>query len=176
MSETSNNEMPKQEFLNPIKTDYSGIVYTGDRSIARGTNIAGEELPLSKFLSEKGLNIAENDEKYPIDRVYFKTETGNVYGFRRTDKGGEIINAKEGIITSIITEERKNNPLIIKIGESFCYQQSEGDFPLHTSKVTEVVAISKIIKSDTEVQNMAKGKETSILNDFRNLIKESKQK
>lgn len=180
MSEDESNGLSIQELLNQeynlkkrLREPNDGIVSigSGEFRIAKSSEIPGKEFPLSKFLSEKGFNIVVNEkDKHPIDRVFIRTETGNIYGFRHSDKGAEIINAGNGDIVPIIMT---NSPLTIRVGEEFRYLNELNSFPLHTSKVVEIVAVTKKIqgKTDTEIYNMGEGRETTILKDFRQLLK-----
>ena len=196
MSEGENN-LSTQELINQTyllnrryrsKNLNHGIVSvgSGEYRIGKSTEVVGSEFPLSDFLIKKELNIMTDEkERYPIDRVFFRTETGNIYSIRKNN-GGEIVSAREGEKSTVsilnVLVPTKNEPLVIRVGESFNYSiQPEKDIrrylPCHTSRVVEIVTVSgKIQKSDTEIHNMGKGKETSIVSDFRELMKESKNK
>lgn len=185
MSEGENN-LSTQELINQnyifkkrYRKPYNDIVSvgSGEYRIGKSTEVVGKEFPLSRFLTQKELNIVIGEkEKYPIDKVFIRTETGNIYSIRKNN-GGEIISAREGTIAPILNVlvPMTNEPLVIRVGENFNYfVQPEKDIksylPCYTSKVVEIVAVSgKIQKSDTEIHSMGKGKETSIVSDFRAL-------
>lgn len=157
---------------------YTGLVYLGDRNIAWGSSKTGATFNLSDFLRGKGVEIKVDDDKFPVKWVYLRTESGNIYAIRNIDDKREILDARTGDVSPIAgIDLRANDPLLIRVGEEFQYQISpEGENPmfLHTSKVVEIVARSEAVKSDTEVQNMAQGRESTILKDFEALRKAQK--
>lgn len=170
MSETK-NFVPPKNLLQP--EPYSGFVYLGGlRRVAMGSNTIGEGLDLSVFLSGGKSSIVKGREVFPIEKIYLRTESDNVYCLRYNPKKqtGEIMNGKTGEETPIrVTTGQDNHSLTIKIGEAFKYRN------LETTGITEYVAVGSTPIEDTEVYNLSPGIESSIVKDFKNLLEKSTQ-
>ena len=158
------NQEPHHEIKTKLETDYTGLVNLGDRTIAWGSNTLGAELDVSSLLNGTGVSIRRENTDYSVYRIYARTETGNIYGFRLTNNGGQMINATTG------QEELVVSSSTLRVGEPFTYNKGGT-----TTTITEIVAASKITKSDTEISNMAAGKESTIAQNFKTLLAATKR-
>jgi len=175
MAENINNPPPAKDTLTK-KNYYTSMIYTDDNRVAKASNTPGTELPIKNFIDGKGMSINNGEEKYPVDRIYFKTETGNIYGIKYSEENkGEIINARHDITSTIANRDpRTEGPIKFVVGEEFHYKDQWGS-SLHTTKIVEVLTTSNIQKSNTELWNMSKGKRSSILQDFKDLRLKAKK-
>jgi hypothetical protein len=161
-----------ERFINSSLKDASKL-YPGDA--IKGSNILGAEVPVRGFLNNRiNLYMVIDDEEFPTDEIYFRTESGNIFCICKNRKKVEIINAKLCIKTSILNEDPvSKGELNMRIGEPFRFTNGDG-LCLTTTKIIEVFTVSKDENLEDTIISDSEGKTIPILEDFQQLIKQDK--
>lgn len=164
-------EIPNKTPENMTKKIYEGLVsvngYIAKSSNALGTNVLIDNVHSNDITFFPILVV---NKLLPVDSIYFRTASGNIYKIGQSEQAGkiEIVNAKDNKTYFSPKPPVKDRSWGISVGDEFYWRDTDESL-YHSSRVTEFVAVSRVKRLKIIGRNIISKQKNSIISDFQEL-------